>query len=332
MTGITHRDKSLTILGDKFRLYPNSLVVDGEPSKEEYVLAFNRLQFIEGSIHWWYGDLCRAYEGQYGAIAGIADNSGFDTSTIYDDKWVATKYEVSDRSETLSWKHHRIAAPYEDRLEWLKQAEENNWSARDLQLAITKTKRREPPLPEGVYNVIYADPPWEYSNALRQWGPAESHYPTMSIDELCDLAIPAAENAVLFLWVTNPFLRDAFQVIDAWGFQYKTNIVWLKSALKKPGSGFWVRGRHELLFICSKGSFVPDQTGRDPVGSVIEDPIVLNDPVTEHSTKPERVYEIIEYLYPNANYLELFARNTRPNWTAWGLEAGNNARRGDTNN
>ncbi|MFP3975668.1 MAG: MT-A70 family methyltransferase, partial [Dehalococcoidia bacterium] len=222
---ITIRQEAPTILGDKFRLYPSCLVVDGEPSKEEYAVAFGRLQFIEGSIHWWYGDLCLAYEGQYGAISQIADRSAFDVQTIYDDKWVASRYELSSRDESLSFKHHRIAAPNEDRLEWLNRAKDNNWSARDLELALKKTKRQELALPQDTHDVIYADPPWEYSNALRQWGPAQAHYPTMSIDELCDLKIPAAENAVLFLWVTNPFLRDAFQVIDAWGFEYKTNMV-----------------------------------------------------------------------------------------------------------
>lgn len=311
---ITRKVNALTLLGDKFKLYPNCLVVDGEPSKEEYTLALSRLQFIEGSIHWWYGDLCLAYEGQHGVITEIADKSGFDYDTIRQDKYVAERYKTVERSTVLSWRHHYIAAAHEDRLEWLNEAEQNNWSTRDLELAIKESRRQALPLPAGTYDVIYADPPWQYSNTLRQWGPAESHYPTMSIDHLCDLRIPAADDAVLFLWVTNPFLRDAFRVIDAWGFEYKTNLVWVKSELKKPGSGFWVRGRHELLFICSKGSFVPDQTGKSPVGSV------LNDPVGDHSSKPQSVYEVIEYLYPNARYLELFARAQRPGWTTWGQE------------
>lgn len=170
------------------------------------------------------------------------------------------------------------------------------------------------PLPEGVFDVIYADPPWRYDNTGVD-GAAQKHYQTMSIEQLCTLEIPAADNSVLFLWVTNPFLRDAFTVIDAWGFEYKTNIVWVKENLKKPGAGFYVRGRHELLFICTKGAFVPDMKGKEPIGSI------LFADVEEHSRKPSLVYGLIESIYPNCKYLELFARNKREGWESWGLEA-----------
>ena len=112
--------------------------------------------------------------------------------------------------------------------------------------------------------------------------------------------------------ICNPFLRDAFYVIDAWGFEYKTNIVWVKTNLKKPGSGFYIRGRHELLFICTKGSFVPDQKGKEPIGSVVEAG------VAEHSKKPDVIYNLIERIYPEGKYLELFARNTQKGWQSWG--------------
>lgn len=308
------------LLGPSFELHSTGLTIIGKPTKEEYSTAFQRLELIEGAIHWWYGDLCLAYEGHYGAIAEIADESAFDYGTIRNDKWVASRYELSYRYDNLTFKHHMVAAPLDGRLDWLKRAEENNWSTRTLELEINKAKRLQLALPEGIYDIIYADPPWQYSNVLPQWGAAETHYRTMSIEELCNIKIPAADNAALFLWVTNPFLRDAFQVIDAWGFEYKTNLVWVKDKLKKPGSGFWIRGRHELLFICGKGSFLPDQTGKHPIGSVIEEPIVLNDPVQEHSKKPESVYELIEYLYPGGRYLELFARNNHKHWTSWGNE------------
>lgn len=171
-------------------------------------------------------------------------------------------------------------------------------------------------LPIGVYDVIYADPPWQYDNAILSWGPASLHYPSMRIEDLCAMTIPVAENAVLFLWTTNPFLQDALTVVEAWGFDYKTNMVWVKTNLQKPGSGFYVRGRHELLFIATKGSFVPDQRDKEPIGSII-----MAD-VREHSQKPDAVYDIIEAMYPEGKYLELFARgNTRDKWMAWGNEA-----------
>jgi N6-adenosine-specific RNA methylase IME4 len=138
----------------------------------------------------------------------------------------------------------------------------------------------------------------------------------MSLDEIMNIPVPAPNNAVLFLWATNPFLADALKVVEAWGFEYKTNIVWIKTNLKRPGSGFYIRGRHELLFICTRGSFVPDQNGKEPIGSVVEAP------VEEHSKKPDIFYDTIERMYPSCKYLELFARGEPHNehWTVWGLE------------
>jgi len=174
-------------------------------------------------------------------------------------------------------------------------------------------------LPQGTYNVIYADPPWQYNNSIGKWGPANSHYSTMPTADirvlLEKIKLDVADNAVLFLWATNPFLEDALRIIDSWDFEYKTNIVWVKTELQKPGSGFYVRGRHELLLIATKGSFTPlDQNISPPIGSVIEAP------VQEHSKKPEQIYEIIEKLYPKCNYIELFARNKREGWQQWGDE------------
>lgn len=173
--------------------------------------------------------------------------------------------------------------------------------------------------PLGTYNVIYADPPWEYDNTGVH-GAANHHYPTMPLDGICSLLddqkIAVADNAVLFLWATNPFLQDAFYVVNAWGFEYKTNMVWVKTDLVKPGSGFYVRGRHELLLICTRGSFTPlDPHTAPPIGSVI------SSPVQEHSAKPSEFYDTIERLYPGCNYLELFARQQRDGWEGWGYDS-----------
>ncbi|MFW6112584.1 MAG: MT-A70 family methyltransferase [Chloroflexota bacterium] len=172
-----------------------------------------------------------------------------------------------------------------------------------------------PPLPEGEFDVIHGDPPWQYENIVPKSGPAKLHYGTMSIDRLCDLEIPAADNATLFLWVTNPLLEDAFQVIDAWGFEYKSNIAWIKTNLQRPGAGWYARGHRELLLICVRGSHLPVQTNAPPISSVVQAD------APQHSRKPEVFYDIIERMYPNGTYVELFARNNRPGWTSWGLEA-----------
>lgn len=177
----------------------------------------------------------------------------------------------------------------------------------------TKTAQNLPPK---IFNVIYADPPWKYNNTGVH-GAAQHHYETMDTEKLktllIDIEMKVAKDAVLFLWVTNPLLLDAVAVVEAWGFEYKTNMVWAKTELQKPGGGFYVRGRHELLFICTRGNFTPlDIHIAPPIGSIIEAP------VREHSRKPESVYGIIEALYPKCNYVELFARYRRNNWDSWG--------------
>ena len=97
------------------------------------------------------------------------------------------------------------------------------------------------------YGIIYADPPWRY-DMKRGHGVAENHYPTMSIEEICALPVAdlAAKDSALFLWGTFPQLKEAFRVIDAWGFQYKTlAFLWLKQNRKADtwfyGMGFWTR-------------------------------------------------------------------------------------------
>jgi len=171
-------------------------------------------------------------------------------------------------------------------------------------------QQKTPPLPEGVFDVIYADPPWEYYTPLR--GYPELHYKTMTTEEICKLKVPSADDAVLFLWATNPTLKDALKVMECWGFTYKTNMVWVKD---KIGTGFYFRAQHELLLLGIKGKMpAPLEENRFPS--------VIHAPVREHSRKPAEVYEIIEKMYPNRKYLELFARpeEKRKGWTYWGLE------------
>jgi len=172
------------------------------------------------------------------------------------------------------------------------------------------TPSKNLPMPMGNFEIIYADPPWRYDvNHLR--GSPEEHYPTMTTDKICSLKVPVSENAVLFLWATNPMLEDALQVMKSWGFQYKTNMVWTKN---KMGVGFWFRGQHELLLVGTKGNVsAPEQANRFSS--------VLMAPVREHSQKPDEVYQIIEKMFPNVKLrLELFARNQREGWQSWGNE------------
>jgi N6-adenosine-specific RNA methylase IME4 len=174
------------------------------------------------------------------------------------------------------------------------------------------------------FGVVKADPPWNYDNAGVE-GSAEGEYPTMTIDDLCALPVAGvcADACVLVLWATWPLLDQAFRLIAAWGFTYKTGFPWMKldgdpqrSLLTgeyeyKPqyGTGFWVRGCSEPLLIAVRGDAKP-YDARHFCGIVSENFF--------HSRKPQNIYEYAEAM--RGPYLELFARRPRDGWTALGNE------------
>ncbi len=220
------------------------------------------------------------------------------------------------RSRQHLKKWHTLYLSYPDKAKYLPLAEEKARVWTGKLFAQTQLPEPTPELPEGTFNVIYADPPWEYSNA-GLGGAAEKHYPTMATEKICEMGICgiAAENAVLFLWATNPLLTDALQVMKAWGFAYKTNFCWVKGGRGTYGKlGFYVSGAHELLLLGTRGSMLPDDEKPSSV---------ITEPKSKHSQKPESVYGIIEQMYGNGKRLELFARNAKPrkSWTYWGNEA-----------
>jgi N6-adenosine-specific RNA methylase IME4 len=165
-----------------------------------------------------------------------------------------------------------------------------------------------PVLPDGKYNVILADPPWQYNFSETQSREIENQYPTMTLDDIKNLELPIDENAVLFLWATAPKLEEALKVLNAWGFEYKTCAVWDKEVI---GMGYWFRIQHELLLVGVKGSMRPPET-ENRVSSVIRSKR------SSHSSKPEIVYEMLEAMFPNCKYLEVFARSNREGWISWG--------------
>ena len=180
---------------------------------------------------------------------------------------------------------------------------------------LTKHTKDSPPLPEGKYQVIYADPPWPYTNMQHgideQETTLDNHYPTMSISDICNLSVRelSGDNSVLFIWTTSPFLEDTFTIIDAWGFEYKASIIWDKV---KHNVGYYVSVRHEFLLICTRGSCLPDNPK-------LYDSVQTIERSNTHSQKPEAFYKIIEDLY-RGKKIELFARNKREGWEAWGNE------------
>lgn len=163
------------------------------------------------------------------------------------------------------------------------------------------------------YPVIYLDPPWRYEHAESESRAIENQYPTMSLDEIkaMDMSQVAFDDCVMFMWATSPKLAEAFEVLDAWGFSYRTCAVWDK---QKIGMGYYFRQQHELLLVAVKGQ-PPTPAPADRPSSV------FSYPRGHHSAKPHEVYEVIEAMYPTLPKLEMFCRTPREGWGVWGNQS-----------
>lgn len=173
------------------------------------------------------------------------------------------------------------------------------------------------------FATILADPPWQFINRTGKMAPEHkrlNRYPTMDTREICNLPVAesAATTAHLYLWVPNALLPEGLEVMSAWGFKYKSNIIWYKT--RKDGGpdgrgvGFYFRNVTELLLFGVRGKNARTrEAGRRQVN-------IISAQKREHSRKPDEAYDIIESC-SSGPYLELFARGTRPGWTAWGNQA-----------
>jgi N6-adenosine-specific RNA methylase IME4 len=173
----------------------------------------------------------------------------------------------------------------------------------------------------GTFSTILVDPPWRFQNRTGKMAPEHQRlhrYQTMTVEEIMALPVGAHADTPshLYLWVPNALLMEGLRVVEAWGFRYKTNLVWYK--IRKDGGpdgrgvGFYFRNVTELLLFGVKGSLRTLKPGRKQVN-------VLTTRKREHSRKPEEIYPIIEACSPGP-YLELFAREHRDGWTSWGDE------------
>jgi N6-adenosine-specific RNA methylase IME4 len=173
-------------------------------------------------------------------------------------------------------------------------------------------------LPDKKYGVIYADPEWRFEPWSRETGmdrAADNHYPTSAIEVIVARPVGtiAADDCVLFLWATAPMMPQAVLVMGAWGFDYKSQIVWRKTGGGR-GTGYWFINEHELMLVGTRGN-VPAPAPGTQWASVIDAP------VTEHSEKPEIFAQMIQELFPSMPKIELNRRGPpRPGWDAWGNE------------
>ncbi len=174
---------------------------------------------------------------------------------------------------------------------------------------------------KGPYSTILADPPWQFQNRTGKVAPEHRRllrYPTMELGEILELPVRklAAARSHLYLWVPNALLYEGLKVMKAWGFTYKSNLVWYK--IRKDGGpdgrgvGFYFRNVTELVLFGVRGSMRTLQPGRTQVN-------LFATRKREHSRKPDEIYDIIEACSAGP-YFELFARFPRNGWDQWGNE------------
>lgn len=174
-------------------------------------------------------------------------------------------------------------------------------------------------LPPHSFDLIMADPPWRFDlrSAHGEAKSAQAHYQCMPLDPIKAMPVLdlAAPDCLLWLWATNPMLREGMQVLDAWGFTFKTAGTWVKTTKKGKiafGTGYILRSANEPFLIGTRGE---PKTSKSVRSAILGQ-------VREHSRKPEEAYAEAEKLMPAARRLELFSRTNRPGWTVWGDEAG----------
>jgi len=301
-----------------FELTPTSLKISEDTPLDEWKKAGLFLKQAEGAIQFWIGDWINFGEKKYGKIKELSEEqSDYSYGTLRDFASVAGR--LSSRNDNLSFKHHKTVSPLEppQQKEWLDKAEKNDWSVSELRHNIRLEQAKDfKPLPNGKYTIIYADPPWQY------WEGGEknqsNHYSTMTMEQIKNLPVGelAADDCILFLWVTFPILKECFDVIESWGFSYSTGgFVWVKKNKISDsfffGNGGWTRANTEFCLIATKGS--PKRID----ASISQ---IICSPIEEHSKKPDIVREKIVQLIGDVPRIELFARNQSEGWSVWGNE------------
>ena len=232
-------------------------------------------------------------------------------------KRVGTSYKTLERAREVV----QAAKEEPDRYGYLveKMDRSGSVSAAHREL-IVKRKADEiaknpPQFPTGKFDAIVADPPWEYPSGTEFSLP----YPSMTLDEIkaLDVGSLAADDSVLWLWTTNAYLRPSFDVLDAWGFEYKNVLTWVKDRF---GLGAWLRNQTEHCLLAVKGK---------PLWRPGNFATVLNAKRRAHSQKPEEFYKMVQALSPGPK-VELFCRDPRPGWAVHGDEVEVEDRRSTT--
>ncbi len=239
----------------------------------------------------------------------LTENDNFERKKIYGREIVQRVAQSLGKAKRSIYYSVQFAKKYPDITSF---PEGKNVAWRDVvHKYLPEPKKLEPqiilePL-KGTYNVIVIDPPWEYGELDFQGRRGAAPYPTMPMEAIKAIDLPAADDCVLWLWVTNRFLREGFECLDSWCFAYKNCFTWVKHAF---GVGNWGRGQTEHILLAVKGSPKVD------FGST---PTAVFGKRREHSRKPDDFYQMVEATCIGKK-LDYFGRQQRQGWEVYGNE------------
>lgn len=333
--------EAVTIEGNKLRFSKDASIEDGR-------LAGVFIQRQTKSNLWNLGDWVLAMQERFGEEAAqYVSVEHFSEKHLKRSTWVCEKIEPSRRVAQLSFEHHAAVAGIADKRDqdrWLKRAADKNLSVKDLQRAMRQKKHRdryvEQELPKGRFRILYMDPPWNFRDAgiitdSDAYNKAERHYPTLTVEQLKDLAPQiqeiTARDSVLYLWVPVPLLPVGLDLMAEYGFEYKTECVWHKvsdkSGLGQNTAGHYSKLEHEVLLMGTHGKMpAPDMEVANRFPSVQTYPRVVDDQGDQiHSRKPEEFRQMIDTIWPTVtktkhDRIDLFARTKIAGWDTWGNE------------
>jgi len=304
----------------------------GRPTPDMWAEASAFAVATQEASPYWVGDLLAyaADREDWGEkFDQLVSMTGLAHQTIHNLTYVSKHVGTKARELAPTITHAKAVASLDlkEQLKVLKVARDQELTVSETIKAVKRITR--PRIIEGQatlkgkFRVLYADPPWTYDNnkAMPDGSqtPADDSYDGMTIEQLCKLPIAAhtLPDAVLFMWSTNSHLLEnpgPRDVLEAWGFTYKTNYCWDK-VLGRPGHYSYVQ--HELLLVCTRGSATPD-IGIEKHSHASIQTVKRSG---EHSQKPEHFRSLITALYPDGPYVELFGRRQVDGWTVFGNDA-----------
>lgn len=309
-----------------FTLRARSARAVGRPTLDQFTAAITFATGAYDASPYWVGDLCNYAEGRKDwaeKLDQAMEVSGLARHTLVKLAYIArrTPPEIRKIAPSISHAEEVAALPTASQRRFLEKATSEGWTKNELRQHVRAAARREvidgQAQLEGMFRIILADPPWSYS-ASTPTADATKHYPTMSVEQLCALPVAAhaMTNAVLFMWCTVPLLLQnpgPREVLEAWGFEYKTNRVWDK-VIGLPGH-YGLQVKHEHLIIGTRGSCLPE------VPTPHDDSVLVVRRTDQHSEKPEEIRDWIDRHWTYGPRVELFAREKRKGWQVFGNDA-----------